>query len=487
MFKKTKILIYMAILCVSLLSLISCSSECIHKYYVKKTVDATCEKEGYNEYKCSECGDKYKVPISVKEHTPGEAPTFDSSQVCVDCGIVLADAVDYMPYRGNDLLVNLNYGYSDNYVVTDVTTQIQDRYVPPSFPYVDKNGNPCYLNLSVPVQDFFKHSINSVLPASTKDGKSYSTDSGFKVAFSFNITDKDVASIYAWNTGLSEQFKGKDYSLLRIVGEYQADAPYDKVYELVDFSDCYIEMMQKTEDGYRTVKRIDSDEAWASIIESRSIVVADDNQRLFCEPGTYRILFKYNMTWITNPSSGVYESSDTEKHNSIYPYGKVNDQYEFFDVVVTEKRANVLLPESAEASDLGFFCQLRAETNGEDAAFIPDKSTLSFENNVVFKLGAKVDMTKTDYYFNHHIIKSFNFKLSYYDPATDSYKEYKTRDLMPDISRSVVYGDEIALDFGRDSSLRDKDCRITITYSYLNETTGETVVEAQNYYYTLSW
>ena len=75
------LLLMCAIICV--LGLFSCKSNCNHVYSIHKTVEATCTEEGYNEYKCSECGDKHKETISAKGHTAGEAPTLDTLRIVV--------------------------------------------------------------------------------------------------------------------------------------------------------------------------------------------------------------------------------------------------------------------------------------------------------------------------------------------------------------------------------------------------------------------
>lgn len=482
--KKTIIIVFMSI--ILLISFCSCQKNCNHTYYVHKTVEATCTEEGYNEYKCSECGDKYKETISAKGHTPGEAPTFDTAQVCVDCGTVLAGTVDYMPYRANDLAINQYYGYGNSYITTEIISQNLDRLTSDSIPYTDKHGVAYPLHLDFPIQDFFKHSVNSVLPVTTSDGKTYSTNSGFKLSFSFTPTDIDVKSIHAWEQGLSKEFKNTDADLLKIVGVYRANPSfYNNIYELVDFSDCCIEVAKKTATGYKIVKKIDSPEDWKAILQAGGIEISNDNGELFYEVGTYRILFKYNMTWITDPPSAVYLSKDFQ--NALYPYGKLNDQYEFFYITVTEERNNILLPGNVEASDWGFFCQLRAPSLEKNASFIKDHSVLTFENDVAFKVGAKVDMTKTDYYYNGYAIENFSFTLSKYNAETDTYDEYKAYDLMPSISRDIVYGEEITVDVGKDAALRDQKCKITLSYSFIDEATGETITEQQNYYYTLLW
>ena len=88
-----KIIIGAGILLTVCLLFVSCESNCNHIYSVHKTVEASCTEEGYNEYKCSECGDKYKETISAKGRVAGETPTLEVSQVCTVFGMVLASSV----------------------------------------------------------------------------------------------------------------------------------------------------------------------------------------------------------------------------------------------------------------------------------------------------------------------------------------------------------------------------------------------------------
>lgn len=466
----------------------ACKFNCIHDYSLVSTVDATCSKKGYQKYECKECGDSYKETIETKAHIPGEAPTLDTAQTCIVCGSVLADAVAYMPYRNHDLIINEYRGYPYEYVVTDISHQNQERYQPGVMSYTDKSGVEHDLNLDIPVQDFFTHSVRSVLPLTTTDGKTYTTDSGFKLAFTFSATDKDVSTIRAWKQGLRAEFKDANKNLLKIVGEYKADpAFYNNVYELVDFSNSYIEVAKQTENGYETIKKISSQEAWSDIFERGKLEIANIDEKPFYEKGTYRILFKYNMTWITDSSSVVYASDDVNKENPVYPYGKLNDQYEFFYVTVTDEKNNVLLPSSVEAGEEGLFSQLRILGLEENAPFIAENTTLNFKSSVVFNIGAKVDMTKKGYYYNQRQVQKFSFVLSVYNKATDSYEEYEVYDLMHDLKKQTVYGEEITLDMGRDVAIRNKKCRITISSSFFDESSGATITEKQTYDYILHW
>ena len=288
---------------------------------------------------------------------------------------------------------------------------------------------------------------------------------------------------------MNSDLRDADEELLKIVGVYQANPTYyNTVYELVDFSKCYIEIAKESEDGYVTLKKIESAEDWKTVLKFGGIDISSDNGGLFFEAGTYRILFKYNMTWITNPPGAVYAVEDNEYEEPIYPYGSINDQYEYFYITGSDKYSNILLPSNIEVSSWGFFSQIRALTSGDNLAFVKEDSVLHFENGVTFKIGAKADMTADGFYYNKLLIKDFSFTASLYDKNTDDYSQiYLATDLMPSISRETVYGDEITVDLEMDELLRDRKCKLTLSYSFINELTGEVITGQQHYYYTLEW
>lgn len=468
---------------ISLLS--SCKANCNHIYSLNKTKDSTCTEEGYNEYKCSECGDKYKETIPVIAHAPGPEPTLTQDQRCTQCNTVLKGVVDYMTFCGDELAINHYFGYSkEDLRKTVIDTRYHGTYHPDPIQYVTQNGAPLPLNLNIPIQEFFSHSVLSISPLSTNDGKTYNTESGFKVAFNFTSMDKNPTDLFIWNRGLSDEFVHMDTEslskLVKIVGSYPADpAHYKTIYEVVDFSSCYIEIAKETEDGYIMLKKIESEQDWKLILETGKIEISDNNGELFFEAGTYRILFKYDMIWATDSASPVYKAEDTGK--SLYPYGRINSQYESFYVTVTEEKSTILLPSNIKEGNSEMFCQLRALSEDTHRPFVPEYSTLNFGESVVFNISAKLDANSSGYLYNKKPFSSFYVKVSVYNENTDTYDEYKSFDLMDQLSEDVVRGKEISLDIGKDESMRNKKYKITVSY------TIDGVYTQQNFYYTVDW
>ena len=484
---KRKLLQAMAVLICILISscLFSCESDCSHIYSIHKTVEATCTEEGYKEYKCSECKDRYRETIPAVAHTPGPEPSLTQEQRCTRCNTVLKGVIDYMTYCGEELTINHYFGYSkEDLIETVVDTRYHGTYHPEPIQYLTQNGAPLPLNLNIPIQEFFSHIVLSISPLSINDGKTYNTTSGFKVAFDFTSMDKNPEDLFIWDRGLSDEFVHIDTEslskLVKIVGSYPADpAHYKTIYEVVDFSSCYIEIAKETEDGYITLKKIESQQDWKPILETGKIEISDNNGELFFGAGTYRILFKYDMIWATDSASPVYKAEDTSK--SLYPYGRINSQYESFYVTVTEEKSTVLLPSNIEEGNSEMFCQLRALSDDTHLPFVPEYSTLNFGESIVFNISAKLDANSSGYLYSKKPLSSFYVKVSVYNENTDTYDEYKSFDLMDKLSEGVVQGKEISLDIGKDGSMRKKKYKISVSY------TIDSVYTQQNYYYTVDW
>lgn len=469
---------------VILFSSSACKSNCNHSYSINKTVEATCTEEGYTEYKCSECGDKYKETISAKGHTAGEAPTLDASRVCTVCGTILQDKLPYTPYSGDELAINHYFGYADGFVETVVDSRYHGAYKQDTLQYRDQNGNMHPLEIDLPLQEFYTHKILSSSGISTGDGKIYVTDSGFKVEFSFNPTVKSIADLYAWSKGdkcLQDEFShlnDKDvFNVVKVVASYPVSANsshYNRLYEVIDFSSSYIEVAKKTTAGYIPVKKIETVDDWTAFLQTGSL--SDNNGRFFSGEGTYRILFKYDVLWVTDPSSPLYD----ENGKSFYPYGRINSQYDSFYVTITDENVGILLPSNVKDQDK-YFCQVKAATKTVAEPFVTEYSNLTFGNSVIFNINAKVGKAEKGYYYDQKQLTHFDFVVSVYNESTDTYDEYKTFDLMEHLTDSAVTGDEISINIGKDESIRGKKCKLSVIY------TVDGISKQQDYYYTLLW
>ncbi len=463
---------------------ISCDSACEHIYSVDKSISPTCLSEGYTEYACSECGDTYRETIPMLAHTPGPAPTFDSAQSCTVCGTVLQDKLQYTPYSGDELAINHYFGYADGFVETIVDSRYHGTYIQDTLQYRDKNGNSYSLEINMPLQEFYTHKILSADSLKTEDGKNYVTDSGFKLEFSFNPAVKNITDLAAWSD--AEKCLKNDFShlseedalnVIKVVSSYpvsENSSRYNKLYEVVDFSSSYIEVAKKTTDGYIPVKKIETVDDWTAFLQTGSL--SDNNGRLFFGEGTYRILFKYDVIWVTDSSSPLYD----ENGKSFYPYGRINSQYDSFYVTVTDKNMGVLLPSNIKDQDK-YFCQVRAATKTVAEPFVTEYSNLTFGNSVIFNINAKVGKAEKGYYYDQKQLTHFDFIVSVYNESTNTYDEYKTFDLMEHLSESTLTGNEISINIGKDESIRGKKCKLSVIY------TVDGISKQQDYYYTLLW
>ena len=468
--------------------LAACDNDCSHQYAISKTVDATCTEEGYTEYACSECGDTYRETIPMLAHTLGSAPTFDAAQSCTVCGTVLQEKLQYTAYSGDELAINHYFGYADGFVETIVDSRYHGAYTQDALQYCDQNGNSHKLEINLPLQEFYSHKILSVSSLTTADGKNYVTDSGFKVEFSFNPVIKNITELYAWSKDdkkvdkcLQDEFshlsETEAVNVVKVVSSYplsENSLHYNRIYEVIDFSSSYIEVAKKEGNEYIPIKKIETVEDWTAFLQIGKL--SDDNGRLFFGEGTYRILFKYNVIWVTDPSSPLYDEDD----KSFYPYGRLNSQYDSFYVTVTDGNMGVLLPSNIKEQD-EYFCQIKAATKILSEPFVTEYSKLTFGNSVIFNVNAKVGKAEKGYYYDQKQLNRFDFILSVYNEYTDRYDEYKTFNLLEFLSDATVNGDEISINIGKDESIRGKKCKLSVVYSV------DGTSKQQDYYYTILW
>ena len=335
------------------------------------------------------------------------------------------------------------------------------------------------------MQEFYSHDLLSISSVYTTDGKQYITNSGFGISFAFRPINKRIDELYAWSQGekcLRDEFSRLDddevLDAVKVVASYPLSANsayYNRIYEVIDFSSSYIEVAKKTDRGYVTIKKIESIEDWNVFFQSCRITA--DNGQPFLEAGTYRILFKYDVLWVTNPSSAVYD----EDGRTFYPYGRINSQYESFYVTVENANTGILFPNDMYDVDQEFYYQLRALTGNETETFISSHSTLIFNGNLSFALKVKAGKSEAGYYFDQKLLKRFDFELSVYNEFTNQYDSYRTVSLMDMLSEASVNGEELVLTLKKDELLRGQQCKISIIY------TMDGVTEQQDYYSTIFW
>jgi len=442
-------------------------------------VPATCTEAGYEEYACASCGEKARVELPMLGHTPGASATISSQQICTVCGEVIQDQLDYTRYYGDELAINYYYGTADGYYKTAVDSRYHGTY-DQTLEYRDKNGNSLPLTFAIPIQEFYSHDLLSTAGVSTKDGRTYTTSGGFEVSYTLRTLSKRPEELYAWNNGLDAELSGKEH-LAYVIGSYpvsEQSSYYNHIYEIVDFATSYIEISKKTADGYEPLRRICSVEDWKLALQEETLTLSADNASPFLELGTYRILFKYDMLWVTDASSPVYDSDG----NYGCPYGWINSQYESFYVNVTDEKGAVLVPHDQDATDTGCSFQLRAEIADKTAKFLPAYSTLEFGAESTFKIGARLDVADGALHREQKQVTGFSLIASVYDEESRTYRPIQSFDLAADPKASeLASGAELSVTLPRDEELRGRIWKLDI----LLKTDGYS--ENAQYYCLIKW
>ena len=486
-----KLIMRILVIFIVCVTLSACSiSQCPpHDYQVESRVAATCTQEGSVTYKCDKCGDEYTEAIEATGHTPGPEATTTSPQVCLVCGAVLHEKLTEAPVIVADALaINYFAGTSTSFCKTPIDTQVHSKYTLPTQRYYDSSAiqlaNPLDLDISIPIQEFYTHDIYSVYRLATEDGKTFTTPNGFKVKFDIEtIETMGVDKLFAAANGdFLDNFEIPE--ALKIVRVYQSSARFGGIYEVVDFANSYIEI-QRDEDS-ANANRIS---LWDNERETfrTELEITDENGSLFYGEGTYRILFKYSMAWVTQPTSAVYDADG----NVCYPYGLINDQYDYFYVTITDEKDGILVPDGYDGEEELFY-QLRAETVTDDGGelFLPSSGTIYFGDEVKFYVDNILNFENGNYYFKGKRLNKFSFELYRYDydsdtglDGTDPYIFYDKKDLMQLLNGGGLF--EIVL--SKDPQLRNRPCRIVVTSEFFDESSSQIITTQQTYLFTFDW
>ena len=458
-----------------------------HNYQVESRVEATCTQDGYVTYKCDKCGDEYTETIEATGHTPGPEATTTSPQVCLVCGAVLHEKLFGEPVIVEDALaINYYAGTSNTFSINPIDTQVHSDYVLPTQQYyADPNKiKPVNLDISIPIQEFYTHDIYSVYRLATEDGKTFTTPNGFKVKFDIEtIETREVDSLHAAKNGdFLDNFKNPD--ALKIVYVDQDVNDFEGIYEVVDFANSFIEI-QKGGDS-ANARRIS---LWDSDNKSirTELEITDENGKLFYGEGTYRILFRYSMAWVANPTSAVYDGEG----NVCYPYGLINDQYDYFYVTITDEEDGILVPKDFGTEDELFY-QLRTDTAEAYGGnlFLSPEATIRFGDDVRFYVDNILDIVDGDYYFNGKRLDEFSLKLYSYDYDSDTgfddtnpYVFYDEINLMPLLNGTGL--SEFVLN--KDPQIRNRFCRIEVISEFFDEDTAQVIAMQQTYIFNLDW
>lgn len=487
---KSKILrkiAYILVCSVLLSGFFACASKCEHTYEIENVINATCTQDGYVGYRCLECGKRHQEELLATGHIKGEKATLWNAQVCTICDEILNPQLDYLSYTGSELPLNLYYKYSAKHYETEIDTQNHKKYEVRG-KYVDANGMPLNeLKAEIPTQEFYRHQILSPMPLNQYDGRRFETSSGFKLSFSFDILEKKVTDLYGWRNGegyLAEKLSKN----ATIVHRYAIAEEYNQLYEIVDFSKSILEVSKKTDSGYNVLSSISTVEEWANVLENGKIEISDANGSWFFAEGIYRVLFRYNVAWVADRIAAVYEEGKTER--PIWPYGELEEQVDCFYVTVTSESSNVLIPYEVDDEEKEFFCQIRAISNEQEPFLLTDTPQsdcrINFLEAIAFRIHAKVDMTREDFFYNQKKLKSFSFEWHLFDPNQDAYILYQTIDLMPLLTEKVTQGESIFIEMDKDPKLRGEKSKLVLRYSTENESKEEKFFE-QKYYGIIDW
>ena len=448
-----------------------------HRIYENSKTDPTCTKDGSVVYKCERnCGYNDETVIPKLNHTPASYATIFSDAICVRCNIILQNKLD------NELLINYYYGFASDYISTEIYSQDRTGHDLGSHNYYATPnplpGSEISFNDSMSLQDFYSHSLLTASAVSTNNGKNYYVDGGFNVSFDFRTLTNELYNKGEMNiqkySDLFDQFESDAMPLL--VKEGKSKDGYYTIYELVDFAHSKIEVAQLVDGKYVTVATVNSPEKWDAVWELDNIVLSDKNGRMFSEAGTYRVMFKFSAAWFIESLDGkIYDASG----NECYPYGIVNDQYDYFYVTVTDENYNVLLPDDVDETR-DFFYQISLDDINGGAPFVKPGESLDVEDNIDILFDAKIGNWNGVTHYNGQILTSWVMELSIYREEHDAYLVVDNYNLFESLDENGVGRVKIS------KSDFTGDCKITVYYALTDEATGISMTYADIYYLNIS-
>jgi hypothetical protein len=164
-----------------------------HKHQVDEIIPATCAEQGRTVYTCQNdgCEDSYISFIPKVAHTPGEKATIHNACICTVCRATLQPQLAY------DLAINYYYGFADEFNSVIVNSQNQTPYDLGEQTYyaTADHLSPLPFHSGMTLQNFYTHQLLTTKEATTADGKRYTLDAGFKVAFHYNFLNEDISEL----------------------------------------------------------------------------------------------------------------------------------------------------------------------------------------------------------------------------------------------------------------------------------------------------
>ena len=438
-----------------------------HDYAEAERVLPTCTKNGYVLMKCSRCDSSEKEPLEATGHKPGAWATIRHACICTECKQELRSALAY------DLAINHYYGFATELHSTTVNSQTQAEHllVEQTYYATENHVNPITIRSGLVLQSFYEHRLLTVKKANPLNGKEYMTDAGFQVAFHYNLLSDSVSELtIAKETDFLSEFD--DPSLLRLVQRKKANNPYYELCEIVDFSNSVIEISKQTENGYVTLATVGA-EAWQSLLKPEDILISAPNSTLFCEAGTYRVLFRFRVAWVLESVSGAIYN---EQGEICYPYGFANDQYDYFYVTVSEQTQNVLLPDDpSEEADL--FYQLNFSDASESTPFVRSGDRLSIGDRFKLVVDTKLGYWNLHTYYGDKYLTEWTLSIGTYDAKSDSYTVNHSFDLLELTKNSSSATLSPPKNYTTTGS-----CKITVDYTFFDEVTQTQIPKTDVYY-----
>ena len=439
---------------------------------------ATCTQTGLNMYHCTRdgCSESYTEITPKISHIPSGNATIYDACVCTMCKTTLQPKLDH------ELGINYNYGYASDYHTTAVNTQDRTGYDLGYYDYystaVPLPGSAITFNESMSLQDFYTHNLLTAKTATTNNGKHFYVDGGFKVSFAFQTLADQLYDDGGMNiikfSDFTDQFEND--SILKLVKEGKSSDKFYTIYQVVDFAYSSIEISRLIDGEYVTVATVSTVDDWNSILNIDDIILSDKDGKMFSDAGTYRVMFKFSIAWFIESSNGkIYNVSGEE----CYPYGIVNDQYDYFYVTVTDETYNTLLPDDLdETKDM--FYQISMDDIQNGLPYIKSGEAVDVADDIDLIFDSKIGYWEDKAHYQGKILTEWSMDFCLYDAVTDTYVKNSSYNLLDCLTTLGTGKVKIS------KSFQTGYCKIEIHYTFKDTVTAEETSYTDVYYLYIS-
>ncbi|MBO5716488.1 MAG: hypothetical protein J6S23_08890 [Clostridia bacterium] len=445
-----------------------------HNIVIDAAVKPGCLNTGLTEGShCTRCEHKVEQQVldALGHQATGWATIFEAC-VCARCNTILHPKLDH------ELDINYNYGFATDYKTISVATQDRTLHNLGSYNFYQTSspvpGSEITFNESISLQDFYTHSLLTAKGVTTNDGKHFYVNGGFKVSFSFPSLDdtlyKNGGMDIINHSDFTSQFESD--SILKIVKSGKSADGFYKIYQVVDFAHSYIEISKLVDGEYVTAATVSTVNDWNSILDLKEIVFSDKNGKLFSEAGTYRIMFKFSVAWFIESSNGnIYNASG----EICYPYGILNDQFDYFYITVTDETYNILLPDDLdETKDM--FYQISMDDINNGRPYIKSGETVEVTDDIDLIFDSKIGYWDEQHRYQGKLLTKWSMDCFTYNNTSESYAKKHSYDLLDSLSTSGTGKVKIS------KSLLTGYCKIEINYTLYDPITEEESSYTDIYY-----